>query len=168
MVKHRWSEVRFFVRTQNFFFVPRSWLDEKHLSPLSTCYTCFGFAENVVINFWYDLWLSLPLSFGHGFTLFDSDLNVLISLFCSSSSNLHNLFSIESPSGRITLQRPGLDYELYANYTVTVNSTDSGFPPYSILASFVVSVNNTNEQPQSIFLSGNQVSQNETENYGYS
>ena len=28
----RWSEVRFLMGTQNFFFVPRSWQNEKHLS----------------------------------------------------------------------------------------------------------------------------------------
>ena len=32
VVEHRRSEVRFPERTQNFFFVPRSWQDGKHLS----------------------------------------------------------------------------------------------------------------------------------------
>ena len=57
----------------------------------------------------------------------------------------------------MTLQKSGLDYEQYANYTVTVNSTDSGFPPYSVTGSFVVNVKNTNEQPHNISLSENQV-----------
>lgn len=89
-------------------------------------------------------------------------------LVYSSSSNLLGLFAVESPSGRVTLQKPGLDYEQYANYTVTVNSTDSGFPPYSVTGSFVVNVKNANEQPQNISLSRNQVmycyKQNTTEN----
>ena len=64
---------------------------------------------------------------------------------------------MKSPSGRVTLQKSGLDYELYANYTVTMNSTDSGFPPYSVIGSFVVSVHNINEKPQNISLNKNQV-----------
>lgn len=64
---------------------------------------------------------------------------------------------VESPSGRVTLQKSGLDYEQYANYTVTVNSTDSGFPPYSVTGSFVVSVININEKPQNISLNNNKV-----------
>ena len=75
----------------------------------------------------------------------------------SSSSYLLGLFTVESPSGRITLQKSGLDYEQYANYTVTVNSTDNGYPPYSVTGSFVVNVRNANEQPQNISLTANQV-----------
>ena len=75
----------------------------------------------------------------------------------SSSAGLLNLFMVESHSGRVTLQKSGLDYEQYANYTVTVNSTDSGFPPYSVTGSFVVSVNNINEKPQNISLNNNKV-----------
>lgn len=75
----------------------------------------------------------------------------------SSSSDLLGLFTVESPSGRVILQKSGLDYEQYANYTVTVNSTDSGYPPYSVIGSFVVNVENANEQPQNISLTANQV-----------
>lgn len=75
----------------------------------------------------------------------------------SSSSDFLYFFTVESPSGRITLQKSGLDYEQYANYTVTVNSTDSGYPPYSVTGSFVVNVKNANEQPQNISLTANQV-----------
>ena len=74
-----------------------------------------------------------------------------------STSGLLNLFAVESPSGKVTLQKSGLDYEQYAKYTVTLNSTDSGFPPYSVTGSFVVSVHNINENPQNISLSNNQV-----------
>ena len=78
--------------------------------------------------------------------------------FCySSASGLVNLFAVESPSGRVTLQKSGLDYELYVNYTVTVNSTDSGFPPYSVTGSFVVNVQDINEKPHNISLNKNQV-----------
>ena len=76
---------------------------------------------------------------------------------CSSSSDLLGLFAVESPSGRVTLQKSGLDYEQHVNYTVTVNSTDSGYPPYSVTGSFVVNVRNANEQPQNISLTANKV-----------
>ena len=75
----------------------------------------------------------------------------------ASTSGLLNLFAVESPSGKFTLQKSGLDYEQYAKYTVTLNSTDSGFPSYSVTGSFVVSVHNINENPQNISLSNNQV-----------
>ena len=74
------------------------------------------------------------------------------SFFLDSSSGFLSLFGIESPSGRITLQQPGLDYEQYTNYTVTVNSTDSGFPPYTVTGSFEISVKSINENPERIYL----------------
>ena len=74
-----------------------------------------------------------------------------------STYGLLNLFAVESPSGKVTLQKSGLDYEQYAKYTVTLNSTDSGFPPYSVTGSFVVNVQNINENPQNISLNNNQV-----------
>ena len=77
--------------------------------------------------------------------------------FHGSNSGLLNLFAVESPSGKVTLQKSGLDYEQYAKYTVTLNSTDSGFPPYSVTGSFVISVHNINENPQNISLNNNQV-----------
>lgn len=64
---------------------------------------------------------------------------------------------MESPSGRVTLQRAGLDFEQYTNFIVTVNSTDSGFPPYTVTDSFEISVTNVNEMPQRILLDNNQV-----------
>ena len=64
---------------------------------------------------------------------------------------------MESPSGRVTLQRAGLDFEQYTNFIVTVNSTDSGFPPYTVTDSFEISVTNVNEMPQGILLDNNQV-----------
>lgn len=64
---------------------------------------------------------------------------------------------MESPSGRVTLQRAGPDFEQYTKYTVTVNSTDSGFPPYTVTDSFEISVTNVNEMPQGILLDNNQV-----------
>lgn len=78
-------------------------------------------------------------------------------LFLISLSGFINLFSVESPSGRVTLQRAGLDFEQYTNFTVTVNSTDSGFPPYTVTDSFEISVTNANEMPQRILLDNNQV-----------
>ena len=64
---------------------------------------------------------------------------------------------MESPSGRVTLRRAGLDFEQYTNFIVTVNSTDSGFPPYTVTDSFEISVTNVNEMPQGILLDNNQV-----------
>ena len=72
-------------------------------------------------------------------------------------SGFLKLFNVESPSGRVTLQRAGLDFEQYTNFIVTVNSTDSGFPPYTVTDSFEISVTNVNEMPQGILLDNNQV-----------
>ena len=96
-----------------------------------------SFCNRLMINIHYHLYIFL---FFHG-----------------SNSGLLNLFAVESPSGKVTLQKSGLDYEQYAKYTVTLNSTDSGFPPYSVTGSFMISVRNINENPQNISLNNNQV-----------
>ncbi|XP_068740239.1 protocadherin Fat 4-like [Montipora capricornis] len=77
-----------------------------------------------------------------------------------SSSGLLSLFGVESPSGRVTVKKAGLDYEQYRNFTVTVNSTDSGFPPYTVTGSFEIRVNNINEKPQSVSLDNSKISEN--------
>ena len=77
--------------------------------------------------------------------------------FSRNGSDLLAFFSVESPSGRVTVQKPGLNYEQFTSYTVTVNSTDSGFPPYSVVASFLIAVKNLNEVPHNISLSNNKV-----------
>ena len=67
------------------------------------------------------------------------------------------LFAVESPSGRVSVLKPGLDYEQFTRYTVTVNSTDSGFPPYSVTDSFVITVKDLNEMPHNITISNSKV-----------
>ena len=57
----------------------------------------------------------------------------------------------------MTVKKAGLDYEQYRNFTVTVNSTDSGFPPYTVTGSFEIRVNNINEKPQSVSLDNSKV-----------
>ncbi|XP_048583508.1 protocadherin Fat 4 isoform X2 [Nematostella vectensis] len=78
----------------------------------------------------------------------------------SNSSSLLGLFAIESPSGKLSLSGPLLDYEQYANYTLTVRSTDNGLPPLSTLGQFFVNVIDVNENPVNITLSNDAVFEN--------
>ena len=66
-------------------------------------------------------------------------------------------FSIESPSGLVTLSRADLDYEKYNNYTISVTSVDSGYPPYAVTGGFVVLVTDAHEPPTDVILTNNKV-----------
>ena len=70
--KTRMNEVRFLIGTQNFFFVPRQWQDEKqlfigHLLLMSTSNPCYHSGTRLTCVFPLTIWwlIKLPLQCSH-------------------------------------------------------------------------------------------------------